>query len=52
MQLYYNKIHTKSSIMESMPLSSTYYISTQSTLKQKLIPYSKILPITTGECDC
>ena len=31
------------------------YVSTQSTLKQKFMPYSKILPITggtTGECDC
>ena len=28
------------------------YVSTQSTLKQKLMPYSKILLMTTGECDC
>ena len=46
MHMYYNKIHTKCSITESIPLRST-----QSTLKQKLMPYSKILPITTGECD-
>ena len=46
MHMYYNQIHAKCSITESMPLRST-----QSTLKQKLMRYSKILPITTGECD-